>query len=111
MTHFTMLAAGQSELIRQETAVVVLLAIAAGVAVIAKRIRFPYTVALVVAGFGASALGEIVAVEVSPDLILALLVPPLLFEATLALPWHKLKADLLPVCCWPWLAPQWGLWP
>ncbi len=86
-----------SALLRQETAAVVLLAIAAGVAVLAKRLKFPYTVALVIAGFGASALGELVAVDVSPDLILALLVPPLLFEATLHLPWSKLRADLVPV--------------
>lgn len=92
-----LLAAEESELIRQETAAVILLAIAAGVAVIAKRLRFPYTVALVLAGFGASTLGDLVRVDVSPDLILALLVPPLLFEATLHLPWAKLRADLVPV--------------
>jgi CPA1 family monovalent cation:H+ antiporter len=91
------LAAEESDFIRQETAAVVLLAIAAGVAVVAKRIKFPYTVALVIAGFGAVTLGELVAVDVSPELILALLVPPLLFEATLHLPWSKLRADLVPV--------------
>jgi CPA1 family monovalent cation:H+ antiporter len=86
-----------SSLVATEAAAVILLAIAAGVAVLAKRFSFPYTVALVVAGFGASALGEVVRVEVSPELILALLVPPLLFEATLHLPWAKLRADLTPV--------------
>ncbi len=91
------LAAEESALLRQETAAIVLLAIAAVVAVIASRLKFPFTVALVIAGFAASTLGELVAVEVSPDLILALLVPPLLFEATLHLPWGKLKADLVPV--------------
>ena len=86
-----------SSLLRLETAVVILLAIAAGVAVVADRLKFPYTVALVIAGFFAATLGELVAVDVSPDLILALLVPPLLFEATLHLPWAKLRADLVPV--------------
>ncbi len=85
-----------SNLIKTETAAVVLIAIAAGVAVLARRAAFPFTVALVLAGFGASALGELVAVDVSHDLILFLLVPPLLFEATLHLPWPKLKADLVP---------------
>lgn len=87
-----------STLVATETAAVILLAIAAGVAVVASRIRFPYTVALVIAGFGAAALGEVVSIgEISPELILALLVPPLLFEATLHLAWGKLKADLIPV--------------
>lgn len=85
-----------SNLIQTETAAVVLIAIAAGVAVLARRFEFPFTVALVLAGFGATALGELVAVDVSPDIILFLLVPPLLFEATLHLAWPKLKADLFP---------------
>ncbi len=83
-----------SQLIEQETALVILLAIAAGVAFLARRAHFPFTVALVLAGFAAAALGELVTVEASADLILALLVPPLLFEATLNLPWKKLKSDL-----------------
>lgn len=91
------LAVEESELLAQETAAVVLLVIAAGVAVLAKRVNFPYTVALVLAGFVATTLGDLVAVDVSPELILALLVPPLLFEATLHLPWAKLRADLVPV--------------
>ncbi len=86
-----------SQLIKQETAVVILLGIAAAVAVFARRARFPFTVALVLAGFVAAGLGEVVSVEASSDLILALLVPPLLFEATLNLPWKKLKADLVPI--------------
>ncbi len=89
--------AGPSEFLRQEIAAVVLVAIAAVVAVLAARVRFPFTVALVVAGLFATFLGDLVAVDVSADLILALLVPPLLFEATLQLPWPKLKADLFPI--------------
>ncbi len=86
-----------SEFIAQESAVVIMLAIAALVAVVAKRLRFPFTVALVVVGLLASVLGEVVSVDVSPDVILFLLVPPLLFEATLQLPWPKLRADLVPI--------------
>lgn len=92
-----LLATEQSALVRTEIAAVILLAIAASVALLAKRLNFPYTVALVLAGFGASVLGDLVAVDVSPEVILTLLVPPLLFEATLHLPWAKLRADLLPV--------------
>jgi len=65
--------------------------------VIANRLRFPFTVALVVVGLFGSVLGELVAVDISAEVILFLLVPPLLFEATLNLPWPKLKADLAPI--------------
>ncbi len=88
---------GESGLLQQQTAVVSLLGIAILVAAAAAKLKFPYSVGLVVAGIGASFLGEIVAVDISPELILALLVPPLLFEATLQLPWAKLKADLFPI--------------
>lgn len=88
---------GASELIHQEVAVILLLAIAAGVAVIARRLSFPFTVLLVVAGFFAAGLPELFDITASPDLILSLLVPPLLFEATLHLPWRKLKVDAFPV--------------
>ncbi len=88
---------GASTLIRTEAAIVILVTIAAAVAVFARRVQFPFTVALVLAGFAATSLGDIVAIDVSPDLILFLLVPPLLFEATLHIAWPKLKADLGPV--------------
>ncbi len=92
-----LLLAQESTLVRTETAMVILFAIAAGVAVISRAFGFPNTVALVLAGLASSALGELVAIEVSPELIVAILVPPLLFEATLHLPWPKLRADLFPI--------------
>ncbi len=98
MTEWLLLAAeageAESNLVRTEIATVLLIAISAAVAVVVRRVNFPYTVALVIAGFAATGLGEVVQVDVSPELILGLLVPPLLFEATLNLPWRKLRADL-----------------
>ncbi|MEZ5342232.1 MAG: Na+/H+ antiporter [Acidimicrobiales bacterium] len=95
-------------LIRNEIAAVILLAISAIVAVLSSRLRFPFTVALMVAGFFASGLGEVVAVDVSPELILGLLVPPLLFEATLNLSWTKLRADLSSVLVFALLGTLFG---
>ncbi len=97
MNTLVLAAEDTNTLIQTEIAAVILLAIAAGIAMLSKRLKFPYTVALVIGGFLASGLGEVVQVDVSADLILALLVPPLLFEATLHLPWPKLKADLFPI--------------
>lgn len=97
LANILLFAAEESTLVQTETAMVILFAIAAGVAVLSRAFGFPNTVALVLAGFAASAMGEIVAIDVSPELIMALLVPPLLFEATLHLPWKKLQADLFPI--------------
>ena len=84
-------------LVLQELSVVVLLFIAALVAIVIRRIRLPYTVALVLVGLFLSLFPNFLNLTVSSDLILAILVPPLLFEATLHIPWKKLKKDLLPV--------------
>ena len=89
--------AAESTFLDQELSVVVLLAMAATLAVITKRIKVPYTVALVLAGLALAFLPDFIELEFSPELILGLLVPPLLFEATLHLQWSRLKADLVPV--------------
>lgn len=86
-----------SDFLEQELSVVMLLAVAAALAIIVKRVRVPYTVALVVAGLAFAFFPNFVGIDFSPELILGLLIPPLLFEATLHLPWHRLKADLVPV--------------
>ncbi|MEM7115218.1 MAG: Na+/H+ antiporter [Chloroflexota bacterium] len=93
----TFLAAEESALIQQEIGFVVLLSIAALVAILVRRIRLPYTVALVIVGLILSFFPDLIEFEISSDLILAILVPPLLFEATLHIPWKKLRADLLPI--------------
>jgi len=87
--------AGGSGLLKSEVSIILLLAVAALVAVAARRLRFPYTVALVVVGLGLAFLPEgALEVDVSAELILAVLVPPLLFEGTLHISWRKFRADL-----------------
>lgn len=89
--------AEEGGLVQQELGFVVLLFIAAMVAVVVRRIRLPYTVALVLVGLILSFFPNFLDFTVSSDLILAILVPPLVFEATLHIPWRQLKKDLLPV--------------
>jgi len=71
-----------------------LLGLAAFVAIIARPLRVPYTVALVVAGLlvgiGASAAGY-PTIEVSPELVLIVLLPGLVFEAGYRLPIDELR--------------------
>ena len=94
---FFPLAQEATSLIDLELGFVILLSIAAVVAIINERIRMPYTVALVVVGLILSFFPNFLHFSVSSDLILAILVPPLLFEATLHIKWDGLKADLAPI--------------
>jgi CPA1 family monovalent cation:H+ antiporter len=70
-----------------------LIAIAAAVAVVARMFKAPFTVLLVVAGLIMAVTTE-TDVTISKDLILGVFVPPLVFEATMHLPWRRLRNDL-----------------
>ena len=94
---FAALLAEESGLIQSEVSIVLLLSLAALVAIVIRRIRFPYTVALVLVGLFLSFFPNPLQFDVSSDLILAILVPPLLFEATLQIKWEKLRKDLVPI--------------
>ncbi len=89
--------AQETELLQQELGFVILLTLAALVAIVTRRIRLPYTVALVIVGLGLSFIPNPFGFELSSELILALLVPPLIFEATLNLEWRILRQNLLPI--------------
>ena len=91
------LLAEESGLIQQELGLVLLLSIAALVAIVSRRIRVPYTVALVLVGLILSFFPNPFSIDVSSDLILAILVPPLLFEATLQIKWEKLRRNIVPI--------------
>ena len=71
------LLAQENELIQQELAFVLLLTIAAGVALLIRRIRFPYTVALVLVGAALSLVPNFLPFDVSSDVISAFMLPPL----------------------------------
>ncbi len=62
---------------------------------ITKRLHFPYTVALLIAGFithyATTYFGLNVSASLSPKLIFYVLLPLLLFESALKLNWHQFK--------------------
>ncbi len=86
----------ESNLILIEEAIIGLLLLAAIVGIFTKRLRVPYTVGLVLIGLVLSMQGRI-DFDVTPELFLALLVPPLVFEAAFHLKWEDLRRDLAPV--------------
>ncbi len=61
--------------------IVILLVIAAIVALVAKRLRMPYTVALVVAGLVLGRIGGLATPPLTKELLFAVFLPGLLFEA------------------------------
>ena len=81
-------------LIRLEEIVVALLLIATLVGLLTQKLlRIPYTVGLVLVGFGLTFFSQ-ARVRIAEQLILALLVPPLVFEAAFHLRFADLRRDL-----------------
>ena len=79
-----------------EFEIVQVLAVVLLVAMAVRRIRLPYTVALVGAGLVLAFRGGM-HLELTPGLVLGLFVPPLIFEAAFHLQLKDLKADLTPI--------------
>jgi CPA1 family monovalent cation:H+ antiporter len=73
-------------------AVVALLSVAALAALVVSRLRIPYSVTLVVLGLVAGALLPRGTIEVTPELVLLVLVPGLVFEAALRLDLEHLRS-------------------
>jgi CPA1 family monovalent cation:H+ antiporter len=74
--------------------VALLLLVAAIVALIAQRCRFPYAIGLVIAGLGLKLMSIGPAIELTRDLLFTTLLPPLIFEAAICLPWRTLRTQL-----------------
>jgi monovalent cation:H+ antiporter, CPA1 family len=67
------------------------------VALVARRLRLPYTVGLVITGIALALLRIDRGVVFTHDFIFDVILPPLLFEAAINIHWKELRRDALPV--------------
>lgn len=79
------------------TVLIVLLLIASGVAMVSKQVPVPYTLALVVVGLVITPMHFLPTIHISPDLILLIFLPALLFEAAWNLKLERLRANFVPI--------------
>jgi CPA1 family monovalent cation:H+ antiporter len=80
-----------------ETALVVALIVVVIVAIGVRRSNLPYTIALVVVGLVLGAFPSFPEIQLTPELILLVFLPPLLFEASYNLDVGRLRANLAPI--------------
>lgn len=91
---------GKSEMAETHTTITIfifLLLIASGVAMATRWIRVPYTLALVIVGLIISPMHFLPVVHISPDLILLIFLPALLFEAAWNLKLDSLRENIGPI--------------
>ena len=79
------------QFLNTETLIIELLLIVSLVAIAVRRLQVPYTVALVMVGLLLTAQSQL-KIELTPELILALFVPPLVFEAAFHLNFSRAAA-------------------
>ena len=82
-----------------ETQILILLLAACAVAIAARRVRLPYTLALVLTGvlLGFVDLPALSGVHLSADVLMLLLLPALLFEAAFHIDWVEFRRDAFPI--------------
>lgn len=85
-----------NQFITTESLIIELLLIASLVAIAVRRLRIPYTLALVVVGLLITFQSPL-QIELTPDLILMLFVPPLAFEAAFHLNFTELRHNFIAI--------------
>ncbi len=86
-----------SSLVEQVQLLIVLLIMALIVALLARRLRVPYTLLLVIVGLGIGLLPFLPHEHIDPNLVLYVFLPALLFEGAWNAEIDRLKADWLPI--------------
>ncbi|MCI0598464.1 MAG: Na+/H+ antiporter [Beijerinckiaceae bacterium] len=76
---------------------VLLLAVAAAVAVAAARLKIPQSILLVLAGVVLAVIPGPPTVELAPELVLLLVLPPVIYASAVEMSWREFKFNLRPI--------------
>ena len=74
-----------------------MLAVLAAVAIAAKRLNIAPSILLVVAGVGTAFIPGLPKVELAPELVLLVILPPLIYSAGVAMSWREFRFNLRPI--------------
>src|SRR5665213_1094175 len=74
-----------------------MLAVLAAVAVAAKRLKISPSILLVVAGIGMALIPNLPKIELAPELVLLVILPPLIYSAGVAMSWREFRFNLRPI--------------
>jgi monovalent cation/hydrogen antiporter len=75
----------------------ILLTVLAGVALLARRINVAPAILLLIAGIALAFVPGMPSVELPPELVLLLVLPPLIYSASVAMSWREFKYNLRPI--------------
>jgi CPA1 family monovalent cation:H+ antiporter len=76
---------------------VLLLAVVAGVAVLANRLKIPPAILLVLTGVVLALIPGLPSVELAPELVLLLILPPFIYTSAFQMSWREFQFNLRPI--------------
>lgn len=77
--------------------IVLLLTVVTVLAVVAKKVHFPFPILLVIIGLAVSLIPGLPVVQMNPDVVFIIFLPPILYEAAWNTSWHDFRANLRPI--------------
>jgi Na+/H+ antiporter len=84
-------------MIEQIQILVLLLVVIAAVGVLAARFEIPQAILLILAGVVLALTPGLPPMELAPDLVLLLVLPPLIYSASVAMSWREFRFNLRPI--------------
>ena len=75
----------------------ILLAVLAGTALLARRVNIAPAILLLLAGIALAFVPGMPTLELPPELVLLLVLPPLIYSASVAMSWREFKHNLRPI--------------
>src|SRR3984957_11108205 len=76
---------------------VLLLAVVAAVAVLASRLKTPPAILLVITGVALALTPGLPRLELSPDFVLLIVLPPLIYSSAVRMSWREFRSNLRPI--------------
>jgi Na+/H+ antiporter len=76
---------------------ILLLAVISAVALVAKRLKIPPAILLVITGVGLALIPGLPTLQLAPDLVLALVLPPIIYWDAVKMSWKEFRFNLRPI--------------
>jgi monovalent cation/hydrogen antiporter len=76
---------------------VFLLVVIAAVAVVSERIKIPLAIPLVIVGVVLALVPGLPTIELAPEFVLLLILPPLIYSSAIAMSWQEFRFNLRPI--------------
>src|SRR6187551_1363099 len=74
-----------------------LLAVLVAVAILARRLNIAPSILLVIAGISLALIPGLPRIELAPELVLLVMLPPLIYSAGVAMSWREFRFNLRPI--------------